>query len=221
MTTVSNDLLNTMNGTKTSKKSDVQEATDRFMTLLVTQIKNQDPTNPMDNSQMTSQLAQLSTVSGINQLNDTVSSLMTNIQASQSLQASAIIGKTVSVQSDILNKTTLGSSSPFKVDFPSKADSVSIDVVNQAGNVVRTLDVGTQSSGIKDFSWDGLDANGSPALVGNYKLVVNAKLGGAKVTTKSYIESKVEQINQDPTTGVTAKLENGLSVSFAGIKSIS
>lgn len=221
MTTVSNDLLNTMNGTKTSKKSDVQEATDRFMTLLVTQIKNQDPTNPMDNSQMTSQLAQLSTVSGINQLNDTVSSLMTNIQASQSLQASAIIGKTVSVQSDILNKPTLGASSPFKVDFPSKADSVSIDVVNQAGNVVRTLDVGTQSSGIKDFSWDGLDANGSPALVGNYKLVVNAKLGGAKVTTKSYIESKVEEINQDPTTGVTAKLENGLSVSFAGIKSIS
>ena len=84
--TASQALLDSVNGKK-SKTDSTQEAQDRFMTLLVTQMKNQDPLNPMDNAQVTSQMAQLSTVSGINKLNSTVESLMTSLQMGQSYQA--------------------------------------------------------------------------------------------------------------------------------------
>src|SRR5690606_21641258 len=100
MTTVQNEkvsqsLLDTMNGTRNTAKSAAQEAQDRFMTLLVTQMKNQDPLNPMDNAQVTSQLAQLSTVTGIDKLNNTMEALIGSVQSSQSMQASSMIGRVV------------------------------------------------------------------------------------------------------------------------------
>src|SRR5579871_653273 len=89
--TVSNALMAAVNGAPTST-STAQDAQNRFMTLLVTQMQNQDPLNPMDNSQMTSQLAQLSTVSGIDTMNTTLQSLISSYQQSQTLQATSMIG---------------------------------------------------------------------------------------------------------------------------------
>lgn len=77
----------------TTTKTAAEEQQDRFLTLLVTQLKNQDPLNPMDNAEMTSQMAQMSTVSGIEKLNTTLNSLVDNIGTSQSMQAASMIGK--------------------------------------------------------------------------------------------------------------------------------
>jgi flagellar basal-body rod modification protein FlgD len=89
---VSQDLLNAVNPKKSAAaEGSVQADTDKFMTLLVTQLKNQDPLNPLDNAQITSQLAQLSTVTGINKLNDTLETLKGSYQSSEALQATNMI----------------------------------------------------------------------------------------------------------------------------------
>src|SRR5262245_57095214 len=101
-------LLDTMNPKKTAAKTTAQEAQDRFMTLLVTQMKNQDPMNPLDNAQVTSQLAQLSTVTGIDKLNSTLESLMGNYRTSQALEAVSMIGHGVLTPGagvDLVDKT--------------------------------------------------------------------------------------------------------------------
>ncbi|HZS80518.1 MAG TPA: flagellar hook capping FlgD N-terminal domain-containing protein, partial [Herbaspirillum sp.] len=102
MTIVSSDLLTSMNGmsaaassTSSLKDNSPDAIQNRFLKLLTVQMKNQNPTNPLDNSQLTVQLAQLSTVSGISQLNTTLASLMSNIQSAQSLQSASMIGRSV------------------------------------------------------------------------------------------------------------------------------
>ncbi|HNZ56317.1 MAG TPA: flagellar hook capping FlgD N-terminal domain-containing protein, partial [Methylophilaceae bacterium] len=137
--TASQALLDSVNGKK-SKTDSTQEAQDRFMTLLVTQMKNQDPLNPMDNAQVTSQMAQLSTVSGINKLNSTVESLMSSLQMGQSYQAANMIGHGVLVEGKTL--TTNGEGGYFGVELPVGADKLSIDIKDTSGNTIRTLDFG-------------------------------------------------------------------------------
>ncbi|WP_293779206.1 flagellar hook capping FlgD N-terminal domain-containing protein, partial [uncultured Oxalicibacterium sp.] len=125
MTSVSSTLpqsvLDAMNGTSTKTKSTIDEAQDRFLKLLVTQMQNQDPLNPMDNSQMTSQLAQLSTVTGIDKLNATLESLISNSTANNSLQAANLIGRGVLSEGNQIslaeNKGIMG------VEFASAADA--------------------------------------------------------------------------------------------------
>src|SRR6476620_6842721 len=94
---VSQDLLNSVNGNKKAKAAEgsVEADQDKFMTLLVTQLKNQDPMNPLDTAQITSQLAQLSTVTGINKLNTSLEALKGSYQSSESLQAANMIGRGV------------------------------------------------------------------------------------------------------------------------------
>ena len=96
-TTPTQALLDSVNGKKNSTANSIDKAQDRFMTLLVTQMKNQDPLNPMDNAQVTSQMAQLSTVTGIDKLNNTLESLIGSVQTGQSYQASSMIGHNVLV----------------------------------------------------------------------------------------------------------------------------
>ena len=95
---ISQSLLDSVNGARNTTKTTAEAAQDRFMKLLVTQMKNQDPLNPLDNAQVTSQLAQLSTVTGIDKLNATLETMMSNAQNSQSLQASNLIGHAVLVR---------------------------------------------------------------------------------------------------------------------------
>src|SRR5690242_19598154 len=92
------DLMSTMNAKKPTSTDGVSADTDKFMTLLVTQLQNQDPLNPMDNAQMTSQLAQLQTVTGVNKLNTTLESLKSSYQSSEAMQATNLIGHGVLVE---------------------------------------------------------------------------------------------------------------------------
>src|SRR5258705_8779344 len=106
---------------------------DRFLKLLVTQMKNQDPLNPMDNAQVTSQLAQISTVNGIQQLNTTVQSLSTSFLSAQSLQSTSLIGHTVLTDGNTLNVAN-GVPAYGAVSLAQAADSVKVNIVSPAGN---------------------------------------------------------------------------------------
>lgn len=198
MTTVSSDLLTSMNGTQTSTNTSSlndnspEAIQNRFLKLLTVQMQNQDPTNPMDNSQLTTQLAQLSTVSGISQLNTTLASLMSNLGASQSLQAANMIGHSVLAPGNnvtLTSDTTKDASGNdvttqkaiFGVQLADNADSVKVTIRDSAGNVVHSLDLGTQTAGTLPIIWNGATDAGTQAKDGTYTFTVSATSAGTAV----------------------------------------
>lgn len=156
------------------------ETQDRFLKLLVTQMKNQDPLNPLDNAQVTSQMAQLSTVSGIDKLNSTLQALSDSMSMSQSVSATSMIGRGVLVSGSDIN---LANGKAFGgVDMAQSADNVKVVIQDAAGNTVRTLQLGAQNAGVQPFAWDGQTDAGAAAANGSYKFTAEAVLGGDKST---------------------------------------
>src|SRR5450755_1727985 len=130
--------------------SDSASIGDRFLKLLVTQLKNQDPLNPMDNAQLTSQLAQISTVTGISKLNDTMSALSASLGSNQYVQAAGLVGHTVLTPG---NKLQLASASAAGgVRLESAADNVLVTISDASGHAVRKIDMGAQSAGAQTFA---------------------------------------------------------------------
>lgn len=190
--TVDPALMATMNRSSTTK-SVAQEAQDKFMTLLVTQMKNQDPLNPLDNAQVTSQLAQLSTVTGIDKLNDTMTALSANYQNSQSMQAANMIGHGVVVPGSSVElkdgKSVLG------FDLPQSADTVKVLIRDSAGSVVRTLVNKNMSQGLNSLTWDGKNENGTSLTNGNYQFSVEAISGDQKLAPTSLSFGMVSSVS--------------------------
>lgn len=176
--------------TSTTKTTDsVQADQDKFMKLLVTQLQNQDPLNPMDNAAMTSQLAQLSTVTGINKVNSTLEAMRTDISNTQSSTAISLIGKGILVEgkgielnssTDADGKTT--SSSVFGIDLPSDAQSVSINIQDSSGKTIRTMSMSNAEAGTYPITWDGTTDAKTTAAAGSYTFTVSATNAGSKVT---------------------------------------
>jgi flagellar basal-body rod modification protein FlgD len=163
------------NGTASSNSASSMQNT--FMTLLTTQLQNQDPLNPMDTSQMTSQLAQINTVSGINQLNTTLNSLNNSLTSSQSLStATGLIGHNVLVPGSSIqlsNGQGLGG-----VQLAQAADSVQVLIKDASGNTVKTLNLtGAQQAGVVPVVWDGTTDSGATAADGNYTMTAQAVTG--------------------------------------------
>ena len=169
--------------TSTSQASLTQ---DRFLTLLVAQLKNQDPLNPMDNAQVTSQMAQLSTVTGIDKLNSTVQALSDSMTSAQSLQAASMIGHAALVPGTEIDLSKGASDAAVELTQP--ADKVTVTISDSKGNVVRTLQLGAQDAGVVGFKWDGTDNNGTAVADGAYKFTATAVLAGTSSTptTLSY-----------------------------------
>ena len=170
---------------KTSKSTDLQQ---QFMTLLMAQLKNQDPTNPASNTETTAQLAQINTVSGIEKLNTTLKGITGQIGTSQQLQASALKGRGVLVSGDriAVSSTSSGvTTTPFGLSLAAAADSVKLKITNNSGSVVKSFDLGAQKAGMQSMTWDGLDESGNPVASGNYHAVVSATSQGNPVTVKA------------------------------------
>jgi len=190
----------------------------RFLKLLVTQLNNQDPLNPLDNAQLTSQLAQMSTVSGIEKLNNAFQSLLAQSGSSQVLQSASLIGRTVLVPGrDLVLEN--GTDMPFAVELPAAADSVKVTITNAAGDAVRSYDLGALPPGVKTVSWDGLSDNGSQLAGGVYTLKVEATSSGAAAAAGTLTYSKVSSIAQG-LSGVTLDLESGARSDIAEIRLI-
>lgn len=174
-----NSFIESLDAKRNATKNQVAETQDRFLKLLVTQMKNQDPLNPMDNAQVTSQMAQLSTVSGIDKLNATLQALSNSMAVAQSVSATNMIGHGVLVPGTdmrLVNGQALGG-----VELTQPADSVSVTIQGANGNVVRTLQLGAHEAGVLPFAWDGKNDAGSLAADGAYKISVTAMLSGEKL----------------------------------------
>lgn len=163
---------NALGQTKTLSQQD-------FLSLLIQQMRNQDPTQPMDSSQMVSQLAQINQVSATQNLQTSFEALAQSMQGNQLLQASSMVGRSVTVPSAV--GSLQGGSLDGAVNVPDGGGRTLVQIVDSAGNVVRTLDLGTQTAGLADFHWDGTGDDGQPLPPGTYGLA--AQTGNTAVAT--------------------------------------
>ena len=169
------------------------EMQDRFLKLLVTQMKNQDPLNPLDNAQVTTQLAQISTVGGIDKLNTTLQGLSSSMAASQSMQSASIIGRSVYATGSLL--TLADGKASGGLDLKQDADRVFVQITDVSGALVRTLDLGAAKTGMSSFLWDGKTDGGSNAPAGTYVFQVTAAKGNTAIPVEPLQTGKVGGIS--------------------------
>lgn len=172
-----------------SATGSVDDAQSNFMKLLVAQMQNQDPMNPMDNAQMTSQMAQLNMVSGINQLNTTLSSALSGFQATQTMQASSLIGREVLVPSSTLQLSA--GQAKMGVDLAQSVDSLKLTVLDSAGQTLRSIDLGAKPAGLTQLGWDGATDAGAAASDGSYSFKLEALRNGQSVTATALSAAQV------------------------------
>ena len=217
--TVSPALLNAMNSSKASAASaeGIAGTQDRFMKLLITQMKNQDPLNPMDNAQVTSQMAQLSTVTGIEKLNASMSSMQSSYQASQTMQATSLIGHGVLVpgSSAMLadGKAVLG------IELPAAADKVTVTIRDGAGKAIHKIELGQQAAGTLPLAWDGKTDSGATAANGQYSFDVTASSAGSAIKASTLTFGQVGSVSTGAS-GVKLNLTNGASATMADVREI-
>jgi flagellar basal-body rod modification protein FlgD len=182
-----------------------QDLQNQFLTMLVTQLKNQDPTNPMDNSQLTTQLAQINTLSGIEKLNTTLGSISGQISSSQSLQSATLIGHGVMVNgSQVLVGS--GTTTPFGVELTTASTATTATIKDASGATVRTIDLGALTAGVHTFSWDGTLTDGSTAPDGKYTVSLAASNGSTQLVAQPLNYAYVNGVS---TVDDTAKLDLG------------
>jgi flagellar basal-body rod modification protein FlgD len=203
-------------GTKSTAKSAADNVQDRFLKLLVTQMKNQDPLNPLDNAQVTTQLAQISTVNGIEKLNATIEAMASSFTSGQSLQAATMIGKDVLVPGSTLQ---LAGSSVFGVELAQAADQVKVSIHDASGQVVRVIDLDGQSAGPLTLKWDGKTSDGAQAVDGVYSVSVSALRGEEKIEAQTLSLGTVQGVSQS-NQGVRLNVGALGTVSLADVKEI-
>lgn len=201
----------------TTNAAQIGATQDRFLKLLVTQMKNQDPLNPMDNAQVTSQMAQLSTVTGIDKLNSTVEALSASMLSAQSLQAVSMIGHVALANGDGMELK--GGQAYGAVDLTQPVDSLNVTIRDKYDNPVRTLTMGAKDSGLVEMTWDGLADNGTTAVDGTYKFSAVAEQGGKKVDVTTFAYGLVNGVAQSAS-GVTVNVGNSGEFSLNSIRKI-
>lgn len=173
--------------TSTSSTS-AQNTQDRFLKLLVAQMQNQDPLNPLDNAAVTTQMAQIQTVQGIEKLNAT---LKTNTEA-QSFQSVSMIGRNVLAPGGYINMAK--GAGYAGVDLASAADSVNVTILDSNKNVVAKVNLGKMDAGSTMFSWDGKNTAGTTMGDGTYTFQVDATLAGQKVDATALAVGQVDSV---------------------------
>ena len=214
MTTVNSfaALDNTAGASPVKTKNDAGSE-DRFLKLLVAQMANQDPLNPMDNAQVTSQMAQISTVNGIDKLNTTVKGLNRQFVQMQALQGASLVGRDVILPGDRLSANDDGLVQGG-FELASAADSVNIEVLNAGGRVIDTVKLGAESAGRHGFEWK--PADGVDATLGERFRVI-ARSGAAAVPATPLMRDRVDAVATGGDS-LTLELRMNGSVSYSQIR---
>lgn len=184
------DSVKTSNNTGKKEEIDPQ---DRFLKLLVTQMKNQNPLKPLDNAEVTSQIAQISTVTGIEKLNTTLQSLVSDANSRRSLEAATMIGREVLVPGSIMKLED--GEGLAGIELTEGADKVTMTITDSAGVKVREIDLGAKAAGINSIIWKGDTESGAAAANGNYKFTVSAWRDGQEINVTPLAVGKVESVS--------------------------
>jgi flagellar basal-body rod modification protein FlgD len=195
-----------------------QATQNQFMKLLVTQLKNQDPLNPMDNAQMTSQMAQINTVSGIAQLNTTLQALSASLTPNQTVQAAGMIGHGAMVPGGGISLVS-GSPGMGGFSLPSVSDATTVSIYDSTGALVNTLNMGVRPAGVTDWQWDGTNGSGAAMPAGNYSFKVNATLAGNPVAANTLQYGVINSVTQGAT-GLTLGVGSLQNIALTQIQQV-
>ncbi|MBM3115263.1 flagellar hook assembly protein FlgD [Jeongeupia naejangsanensis] len=206
----------TLNAKASKAKDSAADMQQSFLKLLITQMQNQDPMNPMDNAQTTSQMAQINTVTGIQQLNTTMTQMMAGMAGSQSLQAVSVVGKDVMAPIKEISNYSGKDGFQLGVVLPTGHTGTKLSILDSAGNLVDTVDVGASQTGYTNVSWDGKLADGSNAPAGNYFVSASTELGGKTQQIDVFGWQKVDSVTFS-SSGPKVQLASGKVIDFADI----
>ena len=193
---------------------------DDFLKLMITQFQNQDPFKPMENGEFLGQLAQFSTVNGIESLNSGFSSLAGSLQDEQALQAANLVGRSVMAVTDIgfLCDTGLVNGA---VEIDGAVSNVQVEIKNASGEVVQRLNLGEQAGGLARFTWDGMNAEGERAPSDHYQVTARVVRGNNVESAPTLIQADVESVTLGRYgSGMTLNLFGGDALSLGQVYQI-
>jgi flagellar basal-body rod modification protein FlgD len=188
--TTTNGIPNNLLNNNTAKSDKTTEASDRFLKLLVTQMQNQDPLNPMDNAQVTSQMAQINTVTGIDKLNNTVAGLNTSMASAQLMQSVNMVGRSVLLEGNKLavddKRVATGG-----LELTSDASNVKVEILSSTGATLDTLNLGAAKAGQHGFNWTVPENIATSGL----QFKVTATSGSTAITSKPIMTDLVDAVS--------------------------
>ncbi|MDR2306368.1 MAG: flagellar hook assembly protein FlgD [Paucimonas sp.] len=196
-----NDVLASSGVSTGTKKNTTTEPTDKnalgkdaFLKLLVTQMQHQNPLDPQDNGEFVAQLAQFSSLEGIQTLNSSVNSIINGMGSSQALQASSLVGRSVIVQND---KAVVDTTQSFtgQVVVPQAITEGKVTIKDKDGTVVKTIQLGEQKAGNADFIWDGTNDKGEKVDPGNYTFTATTTVDGKAKEMYTLLPAKVNSVS--------------------------
>lgn len=193
------------------------EVEDRFLALLIAQMKNQDPLNPLDNAQVTSQMAQINTVNGIEKLNKTMEKMIGAQNELQSLEAGSLVGRSVLVAGSALDLAA-GSAARGAFEVAAAADQVTLTVTDASGQAVFQQTLGRHAPGLHGFAWDGRTASGAMAQPGRYSFKVEAIASGKPLAAQAFAASRVDAVSAG-TGGISLRTSAG-EVAWSAVRQV-
>jgi len=192
-----------------------------FFALLTKELSNQDPTKPVDNNEMISQMTAFSTTDGVQKLNTSFDSFATSMTSSQALQASSLVGRSVLVEDNVFGMGE-GDSVKGKLVSDKPASNVNIYVENIAGEVIQTVPVGSVAAGGFTFTWDGQTAKGEPAAEGAYRFRIVGLVDGEASEIEAQTYRKVDSVTLAGAGGnIMLNLNGGSSMALADVVEVS
>ena len=177
-----------------------------FMQLMLQQLKSQDPFKPTDNTQFIAQMAQLSSVTGISEMKNSLVDVVDSLRSSQVLSASNLLGHDVLVSKDTFNLSAAAPSVMGQIELAKPAQQVDIEIRNAAGEVVRRMQSGAQAAGPLQFAWDGKDDSGATVAAGDYKIQATAMTNGQRLAIEMQMRAPVTGVSL-PTGGQGPQLQ--------------
>ena len=203
-------------GSGIKKKDQLGQA--EFLELMIAQLKNQDPFKAMDPSQFLGQLAQFGTVSGISEMKEAFGTLSDAMRSSQVLDGATMVGREVLLPSDQVLLHAEGSVKGA-IDVPTGTNALQVNIRDANGTLVRSLPLPT-SSGLQEFSWDGVADNGTRAPAGEYTFEAVANVAGKSGSLEMLMAGRVNSVTIDAATGLTLNTSNLGSRSLGDVRRV-
>lgn len=203
----------------TAKKSASDLGIDDFLTLMSSQLKNQDPLKPLDSTAFVAQLAQFGSVSGIQKMQTSLQTLSDSLRSSQALSGASLVGHDVLAPASTLTLGAIGTIDGA-LDVPSGTSALQVTVTDSAGQQVRTFDVSPQS-GLTSFSWDGNADNGTRAATGTYTIKAIANVGGTNESLDPLLTGRVSSVTIDSQgTGLTLNTATLGAIALSDVRQV-
>ncbi len=193
MTTVSSTVDSLGLGATQSQGKKDTLGQEQFLSLMLTQLQNQDPFKPMESGDFLGQIAQFGTVSGIQDLQASFNSFAASIYSNQALEVSGLVGKQVAVESSV-GYLAEDAGLSGSVGLPNSATQVRVGVYDRSGVLVRNMILGPQPAGLVAFEWDGLADDGTAMPPGQYQVIAEASMGEEVMALPTLINAHVDSV---------------------------